>query len=576
MKCLKPVAMLMAVFLLTSLFVPAHAAPLSYTLGDTIQDFTFTTYDGQEHQFSDVLKDKEAVLINIWATWCGPCRSEFPHMQEAYEKYQDKVAVIALSSESTDTPEVLSDFAAQYGLTFMIGQDPVDYLTALQIGSIPTTLMVDRFGTICLIQTGAQPNVESFERMFDAFLGDEYTESVIYRGLPSAKPNVAPAAEEEITAALGANAFNPGNTYSWPMLPVEKDGRNVVTASNAGHASSEATISAVVDAKQGDAIVVTFKTSTEQIFDLFKISVNGQMVKVFSGEHDWMTYAIPVEEDGEYTIKLSYQKDNQGDSGSDTVWIDSISVAEDAAAALAANPKYPATAEKLAVFAADAAAKEIVIEDVSGLLKATFGDVRCFITNADQANVSAVLTTNEDPEAAFLYTSQGMILPLTDCIQEDVYQTDVQVDSAHTTGYACTSVLLYPDSTSNEYVSALLFRDEENVNLLCEYNNLGNWEYVSPEQNLNLTASLPAQVDYVVNCVDQEGNPVSGVMVQVCDEATCQVFVSDANGQCVFTAAPKAWEVHILMAPEGYSAGENNITLTAVEGGEITLMLSKQ
>ena len=64
-KCISLVLVLMLCFGCVAF---AEYAPLSYTKGDKIQDFTFTTYDGQRITLSDVLKEKEAVLINIWAT----------------------------------------------------------------------------------------------------------------------------------------------------------------------------------------------------------------------------------------------------------------------------------------------------------------------------------------------------------------------------------------------------------------------------------------------------------------------------------------------------------------------------
>jgi len=570
----KFIALFAAMLLLLLLFFPAQAQTLTYALGDTIQDFTFTTYDGQEIRFSDVLKEKETVLINIWASWCGPCRSEFPFMQQAYEMYQDKVEVIALSSEPTDTPEKLAEFAKEYGLTFKIGQDPVGFLNALRIGSIPTTLMIDRFGTICLIETGAQPSVENFERMFNAFLGDEYTESMLYRGLPAAKPNVAPASAEELSAALETEAFNFPNPNIWPMTPSEKDGRSVLVSSNAGQESSEASVSATLTAEASDAIVVTFKTSTEIVFDVMKISLNGKLVKAFSGEHDWMDYAIPVEAGGEYTVTVSYAKDHIGEAGEDAVWIDCISLAEDADAALQNNPEYPPLAEDLSISVKEETAREIKVEDASGILKASFGDANYFITGNDQATVLAQLSKEYDPEAGFLYTSHGTLYPLMTCATDFGYELPVNVDSIATTGYACTSVILYPENTGMVSKALVLFQDEENVNLLCEYNQLGSWAYADAEENTEV-AALPDQVEYVINCADQDGNPVAGVMIQVCDETTCQVFISDNDGKCAFSTEPKAWEIHILMPPQDYT-GSNEIIAAPVEGGEINFTLTKQ
>ena len=60
----------------------AAASSAVYQLGDKIDDFTVTTYDGRTVTLSEVLEEKEAVLINIWATWCGPCRMIAPALAE--------------------------------------------------------------------------------------------------------------------------------------------------------------------------------------------------------------------------------------------------------------------------------------------------------------------------------------------------------------------------------------------------------------------------------------------------------------------------------------------------------------
>ena len=253
MKTMKSIlALVLACMLLMSSLVLAEE-PAFYQLGDKIDDFTVTTFDGKTVTLSEVLKEKEAVLINIWATWCGPCRNEFPFMEEAYKQYADKVEIIALSTEPTDTAAVLTDFAAQLVLTFSIAQDAEGLANRFDFTGIPTSIIVDRFGNICFQESGSMPDVGSFSRLFDAYLGDNYTESVILDSVPLARPNVAPSSEEELSAALnvegGSLTFqNSTDTYVWPMVADEKDGRSVVKSTNTGVGDSVAGINTTIDA----------------------------------------------------------------------------------------------------------------------------------------------------------------------------------------------------------------------------------------------------------------------------------------------------------------------------------------
>lgn len=571
-------SLLLVLVLCVSCAAFAEEAPLSYTKGDKIQDFTFTTYDGQSITLSEVLRDKEAVLINIWATWCGPCRNEFPFLEEAYKQYQDKVEVIALSCEPTDDAATLADFAAQYGLTFKIGQDPVGFLSALGLNSIPTSLVVDRFGTICFVEAGSQPDVGSFTRLFDAFVGENYTESVLLDGVPAMKPTVAPSAEADISAALEASAANPADAYTWPMLVSEKDGRNVVASSNAGNGTTTASVTVNVEAKAGDAIVVTFKTSTEAACDLLNIAVNGNVVKVFGGDHDWMTYAIPVESDGTQQLTLSYVKDMMADASEDTVWIDSVTVlsGDEAASALAANPVYPvADANTLLVTTPDA--KEVVISDESGILYANFGPAKYYIINADVASFAATLTSGYDPEGAFFYCNyDGSTTPVMAGMTAANYTANGGVDSMETTGYTYACMYLYCDAAGSDVKCVVYFKDEANLNQFVNGNQLGTWAYADAAANITgALENMNSTSTYTLKCVDQDGNPVSGAMLQVCDASTCQVYTTDANGVCEFTAAPYAWEVHVLMAPAGYTADSTEIVYAPVDGGEMVFTFTK-
>ena len=121
----KAIAVLSALFLILGLTAgraAAESAEPDY-LNQPLADFTVETIDGGSFTLSEALGEKELVIINLWATWCPPCAMEFPYLQEAFEQYEDRVAVIALSLDPSDTPEMLKAYAEARGLTFPVGSD---------------------------------------------------------------------------------------------------------------------------------------------------------------------------------------------------------------------------------------------------------------------------------------------------------------------------------------------------------------------------------------------------------------------------------------------------------------------
>ncbi len=577
------VALLLAVLMCIGSFAFAEGAGPVYQLGGKIDDFTVTTWDGQTVTLSELLKEKKMVLINVWATWCGPCRSEFPFMEEAYKQYSDDIAIVALSCEPTDTDDVLAAFVAEMGLTFYVAQDTVDMAGKLYATAIPTTVVVDRFGNIAFWHVSSVPDTASFTRLFDYFVADDYVATDVLFDIPAMKPNVAPVAEADLAAALGTdNAANPTGEYDWPMMVAEKDGRTVVTAPTSTYGSTTATVSTTLTAKAGDAIAITFKTSTEAFCDLMYININGKNVKVFGGEKDWTTFAIPVEADGDYTVALSYVKDVMADEGEDNIWIDTVAVAtgDAAAAALAANPVYP-VAEANTLVAVSEGAKEVVISDDNGMLAASFGDSQYYIAGGDTITYCATLTKAVDPDAAFFYCDfDGAYTGMADVMTEDGYVITVGVDSMELTGYPYTSIQLFLDAQGNNVLYSVFFKDEANLNAFVAGYELGTWQYAdgtlpTTDAQPEAAADIPSAATYTIKYVDQDGNPVAGVMCQVCDAETCQVYTSDENGVVAFQSYPYAWEIHTLKVPAGYEGDTETVTLAPAEGGELVFTLTK-
>ena len=147
----------------------ALADPEAY-YGKTLPDFTVKTLGGEDFTLSESLKSHDLVLINFWATWCGPCRMEFPFLHDALQQYADRIDVIALSVEETDTDKKLQSFAKQNGLGFLIGRDENGIFSRMRGYAIPTTLILDREGKIIYVDVGALTSAEAFTELFDSLL----------------------------------------------------------------------------------------------------------------------------------------------------------------------------------------------------------------------------------------------------------------------------------------------------------------------------------------------------------------------------------------------------------------------
>jgi thiol-disulfide isomerase/thioredoxin len=107
--------------------MPGHPAP----------EFALKNLSGQAVRLSD-FKGKP-VLINFWASWCGPCRSEFPDLQRASVDNAGKLVIIGVNHTTLDQPAVISGFVAEMGATFPIVLDETgEVAKTYQIKGLPT------------------------------------------------------------------------------------------------------------------------------------------------------------------------------------------------------------------------------------------------------------------------------------------------------------------------------------------------------------------------------------------------------------------------------------------------------
>jgi len=121
-------------------------------------DFTVLDMAGNEVHLSDYFG--KPIILNFWATWCGPCKSELPAFNNMYEKYKDDVhfLFINLTDGSRETVEGVTQFMEEEGYTFPVYFDTtMEAATKYGAYSIPTTFLIDDEGIPVHSQMGAMP-----------------------------------------------------------------------------------------------------------------------------------------------------------------------------------------------------------------------------------------------------------------------------------------------------------------------------------------------------------------------------------------------------------------------------------
>ncbi len=120
----------------------------SIAAGDPAPAFAAATLDGDTLSLAAL--QGEAVLLNIWATWCGPCREEMPGLQRLHEELGEQgLRVVGVSIDSRAASRDVRDFLSSYGISFTILHDPEERVTrAFRTTGVPETFLIDREGKI--------------------------------------------------------------------------------------------------------------------------------------------------------------------------------------------------------------------------------------------------------------------------------------------------------------------------------------------------------------------------------------------------------------------------------------------
>ena len=306
-------------------------------VGDVMCDLTVTDSNQKEIKLSDVLAEKKVVLLNFWYSTCGPCASEFPYMEEAYQTYQDKAAVIAVNP--LEDAATVATYQASMQLSFTMAACPMAWTQPFGVQNYPTTVVIDRYGVICLMEVGALPSLSPFISIFDHFTADDYQQKLFPNGVADIvsqiKPDQTMDTSENVGAVLNQGDINvtyraDEDEYSWPFVVTDKNGQISMMASNQGIENSYAILYADVELKAGQAVGFDYLASTENGGDYMHVIVNKEAIFSISGVDEveaWKScYPCVATKDGVYEIALCYYKDESDNAGDDTVYIRNLRV----------------------------------------------------------------------------------------------------------------------------------------------------------------------------------------------------------------------------------------------------------
>ena len=138
--------------------VPAPEAPTETTAPTVNPAPDFTVYDasGQAHKLSDF--QGKPVLLNFWASWCGPCKSEMPDIEEAYQTYGDQIhfLIVNLTDGYQETQETAQSYLTDNGYTFPAYFDTqTEAAYAYGVNAVPVTYFIDGEGNLQAYFQGA-------------------------------------------------------------------------------------------------------------------------------------------------------------------------------------------------------------------------------------------------------------------------------------------------------------------------------------------------------------------------------------------------------------------------------------
>ena len=143
---------------LTLSVLAATSLASSGLTGQAAPDFALKSSSGENLRLSEYRGN--VVMVNFWATWCGPCRQEMPLLDELYSRYE-RVGFSLLGVNIDDDSRKAMSMVSELGVSFPVLFDARKEVSKLyEVDAMPVTILIDREGTIRYVHHGYKPGYE--------------------------------------------------------------------------------------------------------------------------------------------------------------------------------------------------------------------------------------------------------------------------------------------------------------------------------------------------------------------------------------------------------------------------------
>ncbi len=353
--------------MLSSAPIKGEGLASSYELGDVMHDFTLKDVNGNEYTLSELLEEKRMVMLNFWYVNCSWCLKEFPSVNDSYKNYKDSIEILALNDYGDSLADIKAfptsgDFSAEEDNLqfpfFKIEKNQNNLILDKFVvgGGYPTTVIIDRYGVVCFIESGAIIGQSKWDKIFAHFTADDYEQKLIENAedlTPPELPTVEWGGSEGIE-----NSFNGSDDiiveyapetnekdklYSWPFIPTTIGSNTAIRPSNTTD-NSYAILYANIQLKPGQAVMFDYFASCEYGNDNLVVLVDKKDICTLTGvnmgdKNDLSAWeqccayvdprpvtATNKDELATYSIAFVYTKNEDTNEGEDTVYLRNLRI----------------------------------------------------------------------------------------------------------------------------------------------------------------------------------------------------------------------------------------------------------